>query len=272
MFNAGQYNESAAYLRSRLDGRVPEILLITGSGLGDITEQLEDTVHIPYREIPHFKTSTVKGHRGRFAFGKWANKNVLVMDGRLHIYEGYSSTEAAYPVLTAYMLGAAAMVTTSACGGVKKRYRPGDLAVLTDYINLSCPSPLTDVEFGDGKRFCDMTHVFDRDYIDVAEAAAVEAGIALHKGVYFFMPGPQFETPAEIRAIRVLGGDLVGMSTIPECIMARRLGMRVLGVSLVTNMAAGVTPNPLTEGEVFMEAANAVGKLSALLCGFIKKI
>lgn len=273
MYLESHYRESTNYLRERLGGFEPEVLLILGSGLGFMADEVSESISVPYADIPHFKTSTAPGHKGCLLAGRLSGRNVLVMQGRFHIYEGYSAAEVAYPIRIAHLLGAKTLITTNACGGVNTGYQVGDLALLTDYIKFADPNPVIGMPIeAFGNRFFDMSHTFDSDYQKLAACVAKEQGITLRNGVYFYMTGPQFETPAEIRAIRVLGGDLVGMSTVPECIMARRCGMRILGISLVTNMAAGVLDQPITEEEVLVEAQKASVRFANLILTFLKRM
>jgi len=270
MFTQENYCEAANYLKSKLSF-TPEALIVLGSGLGQIANELEDSTVIPYSEIPHFKTSTAPSHAGMLAAGRLAGRDVLCMQGRLHIYEGYTPAEAAFPVRVASMLGATRLILTCACGGINTAYSVGDLVMLTDYINLTHTGPLVGMDItGFDARFVDMCHAFDRDYIAMAKAKAHELGTSLGEGVYFYMPGPQFETPAEIKAARVLGGDLVGMSVVNEVVMAKRMGMRVAGFGLVTNMAAGILNAPLTEDEIFTEGEKARERFAGLLKLFVR--
>lgn len=268
-----KYQESAEYLKTRLAGFNPEALLILGSGLGFLGDELENSIIVPYEEIPHFRISTAPGHKGQFVAGKLSGRNVLAMQGRLHLYEGYSPEEAAYPVRVASLLGADKLILTCACGGVNQSYKVGDLVVLSDYINLTHKSPLVGFNIqGFDARFIDMSHAYDRDFRSLTKYLAEKNNIPLHEGVYFYMPGPQFETPAEIRAIRTLGADLVGMSTVHETVMARRVGMRTLGLALVTNMAAGILDIPLTEEEVLVEGKKASAVFSKLVRDFVEEM
>jgi len=273
MFQLSDYQESAGFLKSRLNGFSLEYLLVLGSGLGVLADQVKNAVIVPYGEIPHFKTSTAPGHAGRFVFGELGGKPVMAMQGRMHVYEGYSAEEVAYPVRVAKLLGVNAMIVTNAAGGVNTSYQVGDLVVLNDFIKMGLPNPLIGKNIGEfGPRFCDMSYVFNRGYIQLLKETACEQGITLREGVYFYSTGPQYETPAEIRAFRLLGADVVGMSTVPECIAAAHAGMKILGISLVTNMAAGVLDRPLTEQEVLDEAALAQERFSKLLLGFLEKV
>ncbi|MCL2570987.1 MAG: purine-nucleoside phosphorylase [Defluviitaleaceae bacterium] len=269
MYTQDTYRQAVDYIKSKLSF-TPEALIILGSGLGNIADELEDTVYITYKEIPHFKISTAPGHTGQLIAGRLAGRNVLCMQGRLHIYEGYKPIDVAFPVRVASELGATRLVLTCACGGVNTDYSVGDLVMLKDYINMTHPGPLVGMDVSDfDTRFIDMSYAFDRDYFSLAKAKARKLNISLGTGVYYYMPGPQLETPAEIRAIRTLGGDLVGMSVVHEVIMARRLGMRVAGFALVTNMAAGILDAPLTEEEIFVEGHKARERFGGLLKAFI---
>jgi len=262
-------HEAVTYLQSKINF-TPETLIILGSGLGEVADELENKIIIPYSEIPHFNPSTAPGHTGQLVAGQLSGKNVLCMQGRLHIYEGYTPAEVTFPVLVASKLGATRLLLTCACGGVNVDYSVGELVLLKDYINLTHTGPLVGLDVSDfDTRFIDMSYSFDRDYFTLARSEARKLGISLGTGVYFYMPGPQLETPAEIRAIRAMGGDLVGMSVVHEVIMARRLRMRVAGFALVTNMAAGILDTPLTEEEIFAEGRRAKEKFSGLLRAFV---
>ena len=272
MFQFLDYAESAEYIKSKLQGFTPAYLLILGSGLGLLAEQVRNPIYIPYGEIPHFRTSTAPSHAGRFVCGELGSKPVMVMQGRFHVYEGYTAEEVAYPVRTAKLLGVQTLITTNAVGGINVEYSVGDLVALNDFIKLSFPNPLIGKNIPEfGPRFQDMSHVFDRNYLNLIKQIAGEQGITLREGVYFYATGPQYETPAEIRAFRLLGGDVVGMSTVHECICAAHSGMRILGISLVTNMAAGVLDKPLSEEEVIREGEAAQGRFSRLLLTFLQR-
>jgi len=265
MYTYDNYREAADYIKSQMNF-TPEALIVLGSGLGQVADELENSTYIPYGDIPHFKTSTAPSHAGRLVAGQLAGKNVLCMQGRLHIYEGYTPADVSFPVRVAAMLGAASLVLTCACGGINTAYNVGDLVLLNDYINLTHTGPLVGMDItGFDARFVDMSNVFDREYI--ALARSLDASLV--EGVYFYMPGPQFETPAEIKAAHILGGDLVGMSVVHEVIMARRMGMRVAGFGLVTNMAAGILDAPLTEEEIFTEGERAKERFAGLLKRFV---
>jgi len=272
MFQYHHYTESADYIKGRLQGFSPAYLLVLGSGLGVLAEQVENPIYIPYSEIPHFRTSTAPSHAGRFVCGALGGKPVMVMQGRLHVYEGYTAEEVAYPVRVAKLLGVQTLIATNATGGINLEYKVGDLVALNDFIKLSFPNPLMGKNIPEfGPRFPDMGRVFNRDYIRLAKEIAGEQGLMLREGVYFYATGPQYETPAEIRAFRALGGDVVGMSTVHECICAAHAGMKILGISLVTNMAAGVLDQPLSEEEVIREAEAARDRFSRLLLAFLQR-
>jgi len=273
MFKYQDYKDSADYIKDALNGFTPGFLLILGSGLGILAEQVQNPIYIPYGDIPNFRKSTAPSHAGRFVCGELAGKPVMVMQGRMHVYEGYTAEEVAYPVRVAKLLGVKTLIATNASGGINLSYRVGDLVALNDFIKLSLPNPLIGKNIPEfGPRFQDMTQVFDRDYLRLAREIAVEQGIVLREGVYIYATGPQYETPAEIRAFRVMGADVVGMSTVHECMSAAHAGMKILGISLVTNMAAGVLDKPLSEEEVIVEADIAQNRFSRLLLTFLQKV
>lgn len=261
-----EYEESAAYIRQKIGAFQPEILLVLGSGLGFLAEQVENPVWIPYGEIPHFRTSTAPDHAGRFAVGLLSGVPVMVMQGRLHYYEGYSAQDVVYPVRVAKLLGVHSILLTNACGGINVKYEVGDLMLIEDHIKLFDPDPLVGPNLpAFGPRFCDMTYTYTPEYQHLALREAQRLGLNLRQGVYFYFIGPQFETPAEIRAARALGGDVAGMSTVHEAIAASHCNMKVLGLSVVTNMAAGVLPQKLDGAEVTHAAEQAKDRFSALI-------
>ena len=261
-----QYQESAAALREILGAFSPKVLLILGSGLGALGDEVEHPVVVPYEQVPHMKHSTAPGHKGRFVFGKLAGQDVAVMQGRLHAYEGWSFADAAYPVRVLRLLGAETLFVTNAAGAVNDAFDVGDIMLITDHIKLFAGSPLTGPNVDEfGPRFADMSHVYTPALQTVARQAAKELNIRLQEGVYMYFPGPQFETPAEIRAARILGADAVGMSTVPEAIVAAHCGMNVLGFTLCTNMAAGVLDQPLSGEEVIEAGKAAAPRFAALV-------
>ena len=265
-FTYAQYEESAAYLRGQIGDFRPEVLMILGSGLGFLADELERPIRVPYGQIPHFKPSTAPGHKGQFVFGTLEGKPVAVMQGRMHFYEGYSLQEVTYAVRVVRLLGAEKLIVTNAAGCVNRDWTAGTLMLITDHIKLCLESPLRGENLPEfGPRFPDASTVYTPEYREIARQAARELDIPLKEGVYFYLPGPQYETPAEIRAVRALGADAVGMSTVPEAIVARHCGMKILGLSLLTNMAAGILDQPLSEQEVLDAAAAASRQFSQLV-------
>lgn len=235
-----------------------EIGVILGSGLGDYASALQNAVSMPYKEIPGFPLSTVPGHAGRWHTGTLHGKRVCMMQGRFHSYEGYEMDEVTLPIRVMQLLGVKTLIVTNAAGGVNMAFHPGDLMLITDFINLTGKNPLRGPNLGEfGPRFPDMSRAYDRELQALALQTAKELDIGLQSGVYCWLNGPCFETPAEIRMVRTLGADAVGMSTVPETIVARHGGMRVLGLSCITNMAAGILDQPLNHEEV-METGNRV--------------
>lgn len=252
-----QVSEAAAFLRGKLGSLCPRIGIVLGSGLGAVADAVAGSVAIPYAQIPHFPQSTVAGHTGRIVAGLLNNIPVVVMQGRVHFYEGYTPLEVTFPMRTLGMLGLQTVILTNAAGGIQQSYRVGQLLVLKDHINLMGWNPLTgpnEPRFaagpGAGLRFFDMTEAYSKDLRVLAQEAAEEEKFTLAEGVYLAVSGPSYETPAEIRAFRELGATLVGMSTVPETIVARHMGINVLGISCVTNLAAGLGAKPLSHEEV----------------------
>jgi len=252
---------------------VPEIAVVLGSGLGAFADALEDSVIIPYKDIPNFPRSTAVGHAGRLVVGKIGNLTVAAMQGRVHQYEGYSSREAGFPVRVLFRLGIRSLVLTNAAGGINSAYQKGALVLLSDHINLQGNNPLNgpnDERFG--QRFPDMSEAYSRRYRLLAQDAASQLGIDLKEGVYAALIGPSYETPAEIRFLRTIGADLVGMSTVPEVIVARHVGIKVLAISCVTNMAAGLSEGEIRHQDVLDTGERVRGTLLALLTATLPKI
>ncbi len=228
-----------------------EIGVILGSGLGDYAKAMKDSESLPYSDIPGFPESTVPGHAGMWHSGVLHGKAVCMMQGRFHAYEGFDLEEVTMPVRVMALLGVKTLIVTNAAGGVNLDFHAGDLMQITDFINFSGRNPLRGPNLNEfGPRFPDMSYAYDRDLAALAHQKAGELGIKLQKGVYCWFNGPSYETPAEIRMARILGADAVGMSTVPETIVARHCGMRVLGLSCITNMAAGILETPLAHDEV----------------------
>ena len=275
------YRESADYISAKI-GTTPDIAVILGSGLGEFADRLHDSIVIPYRDIPHFPTSTVSYQKGVLVCGKLkyddgTEKTVLAMNGRFHYYEGWEMWQTAYPIGVFKLLGIDKMIITNAAGGIgyndEREIVPGDLVCVTDQIKLSPMSPMRGANIPEfGERFFDMQSVFDKELRELAKKCANERGYTLKEGVYAYMTGPQYETPAEIRALKIMGANLVGMSTVAEVIFAAQVGIKVLCISCVSNMAAGITGNPLTEQEVLDTAAQISERFKMLLADVIHNI
>ena len=268
-----QVQEAAAYVRSALGGRRPEIAITLGSGLGDLAERLDAPLTIPYKEIPHFPVSTVSGHKGQFVCGKLGGKEVLCMQGRFHYYEGYDLKQVTMPVCVMKLLGIDSLLVTNAAGGINTGFHAGTLMLIEDHLNLTGENPLIGENldaFGD--RFFDMTVAYDKEYRTLAKATAEELNIPLATGVYAWLTGPNFETPAEIRYLRTIGADAVGMSTVPEVLVARHSGIRVLGISCITNLAAGMTDNTLSHEEVKETADRVQNEFIRLVTGIVSRM
>jgi len=256
---------AAAFLLSQTSLR-PKIGLVLGSGLGAFADDLIEVTRIPYAQIPSFPRSTAVGHAGQMVIGKAGEIPVAAMQGRVHLYEGYSASEVAFPTRVLGRMGIRALILTNAAGGINLEYKQGALVVLSDHINLQGQNPLVgpnDERFG--PRFPDMTQAYYKPYRTLALEAARKLGKTVHEGVYAALLGPSYETPAEIRYLRAIGADLVGMSTIPEVIVARQMGIKVLAISCVTNMAAGILDKPLNHEEVLETGRRVQGDFVALL-------
>lgn len=250
-----------------------DIGVILGSGLGDYAEALEDAVKLPYSEIPGFPRSTVAGHAGMWCCGTLHGKRVVMMQGRFHYYEGYGMKDVTLPVRVMQKIGVKTLIVTNAAGGVNLGYHPGELMVIGDIFSMTAQNPLIGPNLDAfGPRFPDMSCAFDKELRALAHECANEQGFALREGVYAQMTGPTYETPAEIRMLRTLGADAVGMSTVPEVIVARHGGMRVLGISCITNMAAGILDQPLNHAEVTETANRVKGQFKNLLDRIIEKM
>ena len=253
----GRIYAAAQYIKERFP-ETPEIGLILGSGLGDYADTLDDAIRIPYSDIPNFSVPSVPGHSGAMVFGRKAGKAVLILQGRIHYYEGLSQQEITLPVRVLAAMGVKTLVLTNACGGVNLEFQPGDLMLISDHINFSGANPLIGANLDAfGPRFPDMSDLYTASVRKAIREKAAEAGIALREGVYAMYSGPNYETPAEIRMFRILGADTVGMSTVPEALIAGQCGMQVVGISCITNMAAGVLPVKLSHAEV-IETADRV--------------
>ena len=263
---------AAAFVLSQTELR-PQIGLVLGSGLGAFADELADSTRIPYAQIPTFPQSTAVGHAGQLVLGKAGDVPVAVMQGRAHLYEGYSASEVAFPVRVLGRMGIRALILTNAAGGINTEYGQGALVMIRDHINLQGQNPLTaanDERFG--PRFPDMSYTYAKRYREIALDAAKNLSIPPCEGVYVALLGPSYETPAEIRYLRTIGADLVGMSTVPEAIAARHMGMNVLAISCVTNMAAGVLDRPLNHEEVLETGRRVMGQFIALIRAVLPRI
>jgi purine-nucleoside phosphorylase len=264
--------ESKAYLECKT-GLRPTTGIILGSGLSSIAEAAEEKVRIPFSDIPHFLKSTVEGHRGEAIIGKIFGKPVFIMAGRIHFYEGHTLQDVTYPVRVMKHFGVENIIVTAAVGAVNRKFKAGDLMLITDHINMMGSNPLIGPEGArQGTRFPDMSSVYKKGLIDSAAAVARKLKINVRKGVYLANSGPSYETPAEVRMAGLLGADVVGMSTVPESIVANHCGMKVLGIAYISNMAAGILDQPLTHQEVIEAGRNVELKLSSLIKEIIKII
>ena len=250
-------SEAKEFLENNIQAK-PELGIILGSGLGELANYINDKIEIAYQEIPHFPISTVQGHSGKLVFGQLSSKYVMAFQGRFHYYEGYEMSEVTLPVRVMQSLGLKKMIVTNAAGGINENYRPGDLVIIKDHINLIGTNPLRGPNISNlGPRFPDMSEAYNREWRNIAGKVMEDMGIARREGVYAALCGPSYETPAEIKYLRSIGADLVGMSTVPEVIVANHGGMKVLGISYVTNMAAGILPQKLSHEEVIATTEKA---------------
>lgn len=265
-------NEAVAYIESQLEEK-PTVGLILGSGLGELADEIENARVIPYGNIPHFPVSTVEGHKGQFVIGTLSGKTVIAMQGRFHYYEGYAIQEIVMPIRVLKKLGVTHLIVTNAAGAVNTDFEPGNLMVITDHINFMGNNPLMGPNLDEfGPRFPDMSEAYDKALIDQAVVCAEKRGLTLRKGVYCAFTGPTYETPAEIRMARTFGADAVGMSTVPEVITAVHSKMKVLGISCMTNMAAGILDQPLSHSEVVETSQKVKGEFKQLIRDLIGEI
>jgi purine-nucleoside phosphorylase len=266
-------SEAAQFLRAKFGGLRPSLGIVLGSGLGAAAGAVHDPVVVPYEAIPHFPKSTVEGHSGRLVAGTLGGAPVVVMQGRVHFYEGYSAKDVTFPMRVLGALGVRAVILTNAAGGIAEGYKIGQFVLIADHINMMGWNPLAgpnEPRFAfdrpnSGLRFCDMSEPYSKRLRQVAIQVSELEGQALEEGIYLAVTGPSFETPAEIRAFRTMGATLVGMSTVPETIVARHMGIEVLGISVVTNLAAGLSATPLSHAEVFETGKQVERKLAELL-------
>jgi len=263
-------DEAVATIRQKTS-MIPDALLILGTGLGQLAKEIEAEIEIPYQDIPHFPLSTVESHAGKLIFGTLGGKNVVAMQGRFHYYEGYSMQQIVFPVRVAKALGAPTLIVSNACGGLNPDYKPSDLMLIHDHMNLLGDNPLIGPNDDQlGPRFPDMSEPYTNSLLELAEKTASALGIAVHKGVYAALSGPMLETRSEYRYLRMLGADVVGMSTIPEVISAVHMGMKVLGISVITDECIPETLKPVQLEDVIAAASKAEPNLTQLVIGTLK--
>lgn len=272
IYGSAEAERAAAVVRERIGARVPDVAIVLGSGLGGLVDDIEDAIRIPYGEIPGFPTATVAGHLGALIAGTLGGKFAIALAGRFHMYEGHDARLAAFPARVMHALGVKTLIVSNAAGGVNRLWQPGDLMLIRDHINLMFRNPLIGgVEPGD-VRFPDMSAPYDAELGELARAVAREQGIMLREGVYAASTGPAYETQAEVRMLAFMGADATGMSTVPEVLVARAVGMRVLGFSCITNLACGLSNQPITHEEV-LETTERVGKaFQGLISGIVAKL
>ena len=260
------------FIKGKIGEFKPEIGIVLGSGLGELADEYCDCA-IPYSEIPGFEASTVSGHKGRLVFARINGKNVIMMQGRFHFYEGHSIHKVVFPIKVMRKLGVENLIVTNAAGGVNPVFKPSDLMIITDHINHMGVNPLIGPNDDSmGKRFPDMSEVYTEKYVNLVEKVGAKLGISLQKGVYMAFTGPSYETPAEVRMARVIGADAVGMSTVPEAITASWAGMKVIGISCICNSAAGVSTVGLSHEDVIKAAGDAKEKFKQLVKEIIKEL
>jgi purine nucleoside phosphorylase I, inosine and guanosine-specific len=271
-FGARQAREAASAIRNIVGTQVPDVAIILGSGLGGLADEIDAVARIPFRDIPGFPIATVAGHAGALIVGTLDGKRVAALAGRFHMYEGHDVRLAAFPVRVIHALGARVLIVSNAAGGVNRLLNPGDLMLIRDHINLMFRNPLVgQLEQGD-VRFPDMSEPYDCAFADIARQVAGEQGVSLREGIYAGFLGPSYETPAEVRMLGILGADAVGMSTVPEVVVARALGLPVLGVSCITNLACGLSNTPLTHAEVLETTARVADRFQRLIRGVIRRL
>lgn len=271
--------EAAAYIKQKLGKYAPKIGLVLGSGLGDLGDQIEDALYIPYNEVPHFPESTVEGHAGRFVIGNLEGKDVIIMQGRFHYYEGYDMRTVVLPIYVMAKIGVETLMLTNAAGGMNRAFKAGDLMLITDHLNMTGANPLigpNDPKLG--VRFPDMSAAYDPEYRTLVKKLSKEikgedgSGLELQEGVYCGISGPTYSTPKESTMFALLGGDAIGMSTVGEVIAARHAGLRVLGISCITDMAIGEELEPLTHEQVVAVANRTKPKFIGLVRAFVREV
>ena len=268
MFEFKEYVESANYIKGKMNGKKPKIAIILGSGLGVISEDIENKIVINYKDIPNFPISTVEGHAGELIIGNIGKKEIIAMNGRFHYYEGYDLKETTFPERVFKLLGIETLIITNAAGGINKEYKAGDFMVINDYLSFFAESALRGQNLSEfGERFPDTSETFNKELSDKLKEIIKEKAGVVREGVYAYMKGPTFETPAEIRALRIMGADAVGMSTVPEAVIAHHCGIKNVAVSCITNMAAGVLEEKLSYDDV----KNTADKVKTIFKQIVKE-
>ena len=264
--------ETEQFIRNEVN-EIPKIAIILGSGLGSLADDIEDKTTLPYKDIPNFPVSTVAGHKGELIFGKLDNVPIIAMNGRFHYYEGYDLKETTYPIRVFSLLGVETLILTNAAGGINKDFKKGDLMIINDQLSFFCESVLRGPNLDEfGARFIDMSTTYDKEYIKLLREIMTNIIGYYREGVYAYMKGPTYETPAEIRALRTLGADAVGMSTVPEAVVAHHSGLKCAGITCITNMAAGVTDEILSHDDVKETANKSEQNFKEVIKTFVKKI
>lgn len=273
MYKYEDYEKSANYLKERFQGKNPKIAVVLGSGLGVLSEEIEDKIVVKYNEIPNFPVSTVAGHAGELIIGTLGNKEVIAMNGRFHFYEGYDLTEVTFPIRVFKLLGIETLILTNAAGGIDTDYKAGDFMVINDYLSFFSESVLRGKNLEEfGERFIDVSETFDKELSQNLKAIVDKHTGRAKEGVYAYMKGPTYETPAEIRALRIMGANAVGMSTVPEAIIAHHCEMKTVAVSCITNMAAGVLKEKLSHEDVKNTAEKVKFTFKEIIKEFIEEI
>ncbi len=270
--SAGAAERAAVVVRERLQAGPPVLGLVLGSGLGDLAERIEGARRIPYAEVPGFAATTVPGHAGALIAGTLSGRPVLALAGRFHMYEGHAASVAAFPVRVLHALGTPALLLSNAAGGIRRTFRPGDLMVVNDHVNLTWRNPLVGAMVPGDLRFPDLSRPYDARLRALLHASAREAGTVLHDGVYAGLSGPSYETPAEVRMLERLGADAVGMSTVPEVIVANAIGLPVAAISCITNVAAGLSLAPVDHRDVLRVTAGAAARFAALVMALVSRL
>jgi purine-nucleoside phosphorylase len=271
-FGAADARTAAEAIRRRIGAFEPAAAIVLGSGLGGLSRDIDARARIPYREIPGFPDSTVAGHAGELIVGSLCGMNVVALAGRFHVYEGHDVRLAAFPARVTRALGARTLIVSNAAGGINRLWQPGDLMLIRDHINLMFRNPLIGAAEDGDLRFPDMSEPYDRALAALALRVAAEQGILIREGVYAALLGPAYETPAEVRMLEFVGADAVGMSTVPEVVVARAIGMRVLGISCITNLACGLSVTPITHEEVLATTEAASDRFAALVRGIVQRL